>query len=235
MFGWLVAAVATTVTTVVIAAGTAIAYNLGNKSYSGSVEERVDVEKETREYKEKLKEASERAEKRALDDCMAIFENLSSELRRNSDFTGVCDWVDREKHTVEKNLIGVFSRYVDRKMSENDESFDEVLRMQPGTAKTTAIKSRIDSILEEADHAFQKRLFKEVTKLNEELCTRMDKIVAERAAEAEETEETMRALAEDQSENEKAASKAEADYISAENANQCIFATLPTADMSVKK
>ena len=130
---------------------------LGLSSYSSSVlENQIDVDKVLAEFRDKIQSDVSELEDHCMNEVSSLFRNLKDKTR--SKFPDLLNIIDLEQKQAKKALKGTVLQYVKEHLSKNDERFLEVLKMQPGKAKSEALKMEEERVLEDANREFNQKL-----------------------------------------------------------------------------
>ena len=146
-------------------------FGLGSReSYSGSVEETVDIDKVLNDFRTSISPDAKELEKKFLDSVLSKFDEfIESEGR---DYPELVSALKKKKKSVASHLNGIIVNHINKRASTNDEEFRKILEMQPGTPKTQALKTQSQKFLAEAESLFKEKLQSEMAELNTELSDR---------------------------------------------------------------
>lgn len=214
----------------VAAGAAAIAHGLGSESYSGSVSDRVDVEQVTKDFKKKIKSEAGKEETKCFSEAMEFFNQLVDALEVSPQFSDLGSIIKNKRTDVEAQLSGTISRYVQKRLSENDPQFEKVLRMNPGQEKEKAIQERINLILNEAVAEFIEKLRDAVNTLNDDLCSRLDEIATREKEQLEQKTRTYQDLLEQKRNGSTDLEKLQMDYLPIAETNSYIHELLSHAE-----
>ncbi len=143
---------------------------------SGSTQSRVDVEKVLADFKSDLHKEAKKAERKSITEVMNHFDAFSEDLEEY--FPEFTEMVRARKKKAQQKLEGTIIDYVQVHVSENDPDFQMVLEMKPGPAKQRELEQYMKDIVREAQSEFNRKLKKQIKKLNEELYVRLDKKIS---------------------------------------------------------
>ena len=148
-------------------------FGLGSReSYSGSVQETVDIDKVLNDFRTSISPEAKELEERIIDSVLAKFDSfIESE---GHDYPELVSALKKKKRSVASHLTGVIINHINKRASTNDEEFKAILEMQPGNAKTQALKNQSQKFLLEAEKLFKEKLQQEMTELSEELSERFN-------------------------------------------------------------
>lgn len=150
----------------------------GSSSYTGSVLEKVNVEKALSDFKEEVSAKLKVIETALINYATEVFDGVIQDLQK--DFPDFVESTIRQKNSAIHSLRGIMDNYVSKHVSENDPELLSILKMQPGTAKKDAFGKRINAICSEAEKNFYIELKKTVNRLNKELASNFEKMLAEK-------------------------------------------------------
>ena len=146
-------------------------WGLGRRrSYSGSVQETVDIDKVLNNFRTSISTEAMELQNKALDSVLSKFDRFID--REGSDYPELVNALKKQKHSVASSLNGVIVNHIHKRASTNDKEFRKILEMQPGDAKTQALKKQSQKFLQEAEAEFKAKLQSEMAMLNAELSDR---------------------------------------------------------------
>lgn len=161
---------------------------LGNRgSYSGSVPEKVDIDKVLKDFQEALTPKAEEHEKTCIGEVLQQFDQYIA--GQKAEYPELVDALKKKRNHVQNKLAGTIMNHVSKRASTNDEELKSILEMQPGSEKTQRLKEQSDKFLKEAVDRFKKRLKEEMDGLNKELSERFNKALNEQEDELQKKEE----------------------------------------------
>jgi len=146
-------------------------FDLGSReSYSGSVQETVDIDKVLNDFRTSISPEAKELEGRIIDSVLAKFDSfIESE---GHDYPELVSALKKKKRSVASHLNGIIVNHINKRASTNDEEFRKILEMQPGAPKTQALKTQSKKFLAEAESLFKEKLQSEMADLNTELSDR---------------------------------------------------------------
>lgn len=148
-------------------------FNLGSRgSYSGSVQETVDIDKVLNDFRTSISPEAKELEDNCVASVLAKFDGFFES--EGCDYPELVSALKKQKRSVASHLNGVIINHINKRASTNDEQFKKILEMQPGTAKTQALKEQSQKFLLEAEVLFKDKLQKEMAELNAELSVRFN-------------------------------------------------------------
>lgn len=148
-----------------------------SKSYTGSVQETVDIDKVLNDFRANISPEAKELEKKFLDSVLSKFDGfIESEGRDHPELVSA---LTKKKRSVESHLNGIIVNHINKRASTNDEEFRKILEMQPGSSKTQALEKQSQKFLVEAETLFKNTLQSEMNELNEELSVRFRKTLDE--------------------------------------------------------
>lgn len=122
------------------------------------IEDHVDVDAVLAEFREKVRDDVNNAEKKCMKSISDVFTDL---IRKTQDkFPDLVEIIDNEQQEAERELTGTYMKYVKEHLSKNDEKFLNVLKMKPGKAKDNALELALKNIMDNAERTFYSKLKK---------------------------------------------------------------------------
>ncbi len=150
------------------------------KYTASKTENIINVERELNSFRASIREAADEAEKAAIDEAMEHFDAFAEDLE--GCFPELVEVVRIRKKQARDNLANTIIDYVQECVSENDMSFQTILKMEKGPEKKKAIETQTKKIIQEAKVEFRIKLKRELETLNQDLDDRLrQKIDAEEA------------------------------------------------------
>lgn len=150
-----------------------------SSSYSGSsLSEAVDIDRELSAFKEEISQEASENESYEIKNVMQSFDTLIEQLRVT--YPSDIEFISKRRNSLQKSLEGTFMGYVEKTVSLNDSSFKQILEMQPGDEKKTAIRDRMDEILSSASQDFDSKLKYGVETLHDDLEERLQSSIVEK-------------------------------------------------------
>ncbi|PLT82079.1 hypothetical protein [Mediterraneibacter gnavus] len=151
---------------------------LSGKRYDESdVADHVDVDAVLAEFRKSINDDIVEAEKKCMRDISSLFSDLIE--RTQEKFPDLVDIIKTEQDKAEKELNGTIMRYVKEHLSKNDPKFLKVLKMNPGSAKSDALKLATEQALENAEKAFNSRLKKYAEDILREFTSRLNSRISD--------------------------------------------------------
>ena len=171
-------------------------FGLGHrKSYSGSVQETVDIDKVLNDFRASISPEAKELENEFLDSVLSKFDGfIESE---GSDYPELVNALKKKKRSVASHLNGVIVNHINKRASTNDEEFRKILEMQPGNPKTQAVKKQSQKFLVEAETLFKEKLQSEMDELNAELSERFSEALKSQEEQLQKKETAYQRLLED--------------------------------------
>ena len=146
---------------------------LSTKEYDDDdVEDQVDVDAVLAEFRESIQDDMDKTEKKCMGTISPLFNDLKEKTKEK--FPDLIEIIEVEQESAEVELKGTFMRYVKEHFSKNDPKFLEVLKMQPGKAKKSALDAATERVFEEAEKAFSSKLKKYAEHILEEFTNRLN-------------------------------------------------------------
>lgn len=144
----------------------------GGSSYSGtSVKESVDVEKVLSEFKGTLAKEAEELETGRITKVTESFDAFTARMSVSD--PDLVPAIRKKRREVYSNVKGCIVTYAEKHISENNPEFRKTLKMSPGEEKKQALRQRMDTILQEAEDAFNEKLRAGMAELHNELGGRL--------------------------------------------------------------
>ncbi len=150
---------------------------LGGQTYNKkSVSDHVDVDKELKQFRERINDKISELENKRINEIGGVFSELKNATKNR--FPDLIEIINIKQNKASEELKGTMMQYVREHLSPNDEDFRALLEMPPGINKTSAMNREMDRIIKEAEIFFYKRLINYVAILQKEfeyrLKTRLD-------------------------------------------------------------
>ena len=198
-------------------------FGLGNRaSYSGSVQETVDIDKVLNDFRTSISPEAEELEKKFLAEVLSKFDEfIKSE---GHDYPELISALKKKKRSIVSHLSGVIINHINKRASTNDEEFKKILEMQPGSAKTQALKEQSQKFLLEAEALFKEKLQSEMSDLNTELSERFNDALKSQQEQLQNKETAYQRLLEDAERGQLDLNALEEDCVLIEDACSCMDA-----------
>ena len=146
---------------------------LSRKKYDeGDVKDHVDVDAVLAEFREKIQDEVNDAEKRCMDSISVLFTDLIEKTQEK--FPDLVEIIKNEQQKAENELKGTVMQYVREHLSKNDVKFLRVLKMNPGKAKEDALDLATENVLNDAEKSFNAKLKKYAEHVLEEFSGRLN-------------------------------------------------------------
>lgn len=152
----------------------------GKKYNEDDVEDHVDVDAVLAEFRETIQGDIESAEKKCMDSISVLFSDLIDKTQEK--FPDLVEIIKSEQQSAETELKGAIMRYVKEHLSKNDPEFLEVLKMNPGKAKKSALDLVTKNVLNDAEKSFNAKLKKYTERVLEEFTYRLNNRIADQEA-----------------------------------------------------
>lgn len=151
---------------------------LSGKRYDESdVADHVDVDAVLAEFRKSINDDIVEAEKKCMSDISSLFSDLIE--RTQEKFPDLVEIIKAEQDKAERELKGTIMKYVKEHLSKNDPKFLKVLKMNPGSAKSDALKLAFEQALENAEKAFNSRLKKYTEYVLSEFTSRLNSRISD--------------------------------------------------------
>ena len=151
---------------------------LSRKRYDESdVADHVDVDAVLAEFRKSINDDIVEAEKKCMSDISSLFSNLIE--RTQEKFPDLVEIIKNEQDKAERELNGTIMKYVKEHLSKNDPKFLKVLKMNPGSAKSDALKLATEQALEDAEKAFNSKLKKYAEYILSEFTSRLNSRISD--------------------------------------------------------
>ena len=151
---------------------------LSRKRYDESdVADHVDVDAVLAEFRKSINDDIVEAEKKCMSDISSLFSDLIE--RTQEKFPDLVEIINVEQDKAERELKGTIMKYVKEHLSKNDSKFLKVLKMNPGSAKSDALKLAFEQALENAEKAFDSRLKKYTEYVLSEFTSRLNSRISD--------------------------------------------------------
>lgn len=151
---------------------------LSRKRYDESdVADHVDVDAVLAEFRKSINDDIVEAEKKCMSDISSLFSDLIE--RTQEKFPDLVEIINFEQDKAERELKGTIMKYVKEHLSKNDSKFLKVLKMNPGSAKSDALKLAFEQALENAEKAFNSRLKKYTEYVLSEFTSRLNSRISD--------------------------------------------------------
>lgn len=146
---------------------------LSRKKYDeGDVKDHVDVDAVLAEFREKIQDEVNDAEKRCMDSISVLFTDLIEKTQEK--FPDLVEIIKNEQQKAENELKGTVMQYVREHLSKNDVKFLRVLKMNPGKVKEDALDLATENVLNDAEKSFNAKLKKYAEHVLEEFSGRLN-------------------------------------------------------------
>lgn len=148
-------------------------FGLGSSgSYSGSVQETVNIDKVLNDFRDSISPDAKKLEEDSISSVLGKFDDfIESEGR---DYPELVSAIEKKKEIVVSHLNGIIIDHINKRVSINDDEFKAILEMQPGAPKTRALKKQSQKFLSEAEELFKAKFQKQIDELNAELSERFN-------------------------------------------------------------
>lgn len=151
---------------------------LSGKKYDESdVADHVDVDAVLAEFRKSINDDIVEAEQKCMNDVSSLFSDLIE--RTQEKFPDLVEIIKNEQDKAERELKGTIMKYVKEHLSKNDPKFLKVLKMNPGSAKSDALKLAFEQSLENAEKAFNSRLKKYTEYVLSEFTSRLNSRISD--------------------------------------------------------
>lgn len=161
-----------------------------------SIESRKGVEQTLAAFRSDIGDQAKEAEEGCIDSAMSCFDEFADTLEDS--FPELVALVRIRQEEAEEMLTNTIINYVQEHISENDLQFQQLLEMEPGEKKKKAMKKRMQSIIDDAQDDFGRRLKEQIKLLNDELNMRLDQKIRAQEKNLHDTEEKYKILVEQQ-------------------------------------
>ena len=153
-------------------------FGLGSRgSYSGSVQETVDIDKVLNDFRDSISPKAEQREKEYMNIVLKKFDDFIES--RRYDYPELVSALAKKRNDVKSKLSGIIIDHINKRASVNDDEFRAILEMQPGDSKKEKLEKQSQKFLLEAETLFEKNLQSEMDKLNKELSERFSEALEE--------------------------------------------------------
>ena len=153
-------------------------FGLGSRgSYSGSVQETVDIDKVLNDFRDSISPKAEQREKEYMNIVLKKFDDFIES--RRYDYPELVSALAKKRNDVKSKLSGIIIDHINKRASVNDDEFRGILEMQPGDSKKEKLEKQSQKFLLEAETLFEKNLQSEMDKLNKELSERFSEALEE--------------------------------------------------------
>lgn len=170
---------------------------LGEAIYDGSsIESRKGVEQALADFRFGIREQAREAEEASIASAMGSFDEFADILKDS--FQELVELVRIRQEETEKLLTDTIMNYVQEHISENDLAFQVVLNLDPGDEKRETLEKHMQSMIDDAQDFFGKRLKEQIELLNEELNVRLDQAIKAQEQHLQGVKNTYEALAQQQ-------------------------------------
>lgn len=195
--------------------------NLGGRSsYSGTVEEAIDVEKVLNEFKEQYAQAVTKKEKDCVDSVMQRFDDFEKSYQNK--YPDLIELLKSKKSAVKKELKNVIIDEFNKRLSVNDPQFRKVLEMKKGDAKIKELESCYEKFMAEAVSIFNSKLETKMNDLNNDISARFKAALNEQKGNLDKKEAEYRQLQDEAQNGLLDLKKLEQQCIPIEDACDCI-------------
>ena len=143
-----------------------------SSSYSGSVEETIDIEQVLNELKEEYAPQAQELEKEQIAEVMGKFDIFAKEYR--ADYPELVANLENQKADVRRELKNVIVDEFNKKFSINNDKFKKILEMKPGKDKENAVEQSFMDFTEEAVALFGDQLQKSMDALYNDVSVRFE-------------------------------------------------------------
>ena len=137
-----------------------------------NISNHVDVDAVLAEFRERIKEQANEAEKDCMNSIAVLFFDLTGTAETK--FPDLTEIIRSEQQKAEMKLQGTVMKYVKAHLSKNDPEFLNVLKMKPGNAKKEALDATMNKILHDAENTFYSKLKKYVEHIMKEFSDRLN-------------------------------------------------------------
>lgn len=189
-------------------------------SYSGTVQETVDIDKVLNDFRADISPEAEELEEKCIADVLSKFDDFVESEGR--DYPELASALKKKKRGVTARLKGIIMDHINKRASTNDDEFREILEMRPGAQKTQALKKQSQKFLLEAEDLFKEKLQEEMHELNDELNERFSEALQNQEAQLHKKEADYQQLLESAERGQLDLNALEEDYILIADACSCM-------------